>query len=175
VPVMTLENVARTCERVFQGMSQPNQPCQIDYDCIDSLICDKGLCGTPKMVSSGNGCANIGEFCPPAEFCSNMNSAKVYVCTKAQAKGQACGPGQPCDPTYRCMGTCVDKLGVGAPCNADDECSTGYCNPYVRTGEVRVCLGGLGFAFGSASCDAYMGTTTARMAPDAGASGDAGM
>jgi hypothetical protein len=86
--VMTLEAITRACERVFQGIAHANEPCQIDYDCDGDLVCDKGRCGTPHMVASGAGCANIGEFCPPAEYCSNASG--LYMCAKAQAKGANC-------------------------------------------------------------------------------------
>lgn len=169
VPIATLEAITQACERVFQGMAHANEACKVDYDCDGNLICDKGRCGAPRMVASGAGCANIGEFCPPAEYCTNASG--LYMCTKAQAKGAACSATQPCDPAFRCATTCVDKVPAGAACTSDDECTTRFCNPFVKPGQTRTCIPGLNFAVGSASCDAYAPTPGVPAAsPDAGAS-----
>jgi hypothetical protein len=61
-----LNDLANACERVFEGTAKANQDCAIDYDCQGDLICDKGRCGTRRVVAAGGGCADIHEVCQPA-------------------------------------------------------------------------------------------------------------
>jgi len=49
-------------------------------------------------------------------------------------------------------------MGLNMPCAEDDDCDTGYCDPYRST---RSCGVGLTFAAESLSCQAYT-------SPDAG-------
>jgi hypothetical protein len=150
----------KTCAQVFAGSGKANDACTVDLDCQPSLICDhnRKLCGALRPISSGGNCGNPGEVCPDTEYC--QPSTGFSICTKRQDKGAICSDAAPCLPTLRCeAGTCVDKVATSASCQSDDECQTGYCNPYPPAGASRTCALGLGFSLDSPSCNAYFGVT----------------
>jgi hypothetical protein len=157
----------KACARVFEGNAAATEACTVDFDCTKNLVCDKGRCGTARVVGSGGGCANFGEVCPAGEYCSNATG--FYLCTRRQAQGAACGAGQPCVEDLRCNGTCGPRLDSGATCAADDECKSAYCNAYPPAGSTRKCGAGLNFSEGSASCQAFMDPAATPPAADAGA------
>jgi len=171
----SLKAVDDICLRVFEGTTRAAEPCAADYDCTGPLICDKGRCGTEKLVAAGGGCANIGERCPKDEYCSNANPAALYLCAKRPGAGAACSETQPCSENFRCRTTCTARLDVGAECSGDDDCLSGYCNRYVLPGTTRTCGPGLTFSNQAPSCVAYMSPPTRGTSElsDAGASGDA--
>jgi hypothetical protein len=150
-----LAELDRVCARVFEGTAKASDACTADFDCQKGLVCDKGACGTPRVASSLGGCANVGESCPPGEYCSNINTTRQYFCTRRQGQGAACSDSQPCLEDLRCAGTCGPRLDTGMPCGADDECKLAYCNVYVPAGSPRTCGPGLAFAIGSPSCLAF--------------------
>ena len=117
------------------------------------------------MVGAGANCANPGEICQPTEYCRTADG--LSVCSARPDKGAACNGDLPCKPNLRCSETCVDKLAANAPCSADDDCLTGYCNPFPPSGAGRTCLPGLSFAPFAPTCDAYFGPSSTP-APDAG-------
>jgi hypothetical protein len=146
------------CSRAYQGTAMANEACTIDYECTGSLICDKGRCGTRELVAAGSGCANVGEICPKAEFCSN--SSGLYLCVQRQNKGAVCDAARPCFEQYFCTGTCVDRLPLGAGCLADEDCSSRYCSPSSRCGD------GLRFAEDAPSCVPYKRATSSDAGVD---------
>jgi hypothetical protein len=147
------------CLRVVEGSGVANARCSIDQDCRSPLVCDKSLCGPPRVVAAGANCANPGETCQPSEFCKPADG--IAVCSARADKGTACSAALPCKPNLRCDGsTCVDKLAANAACAGDDDCLSGYCNPYPPTGVGRTCLPGLSFAPFAPSCEAYFGPST---------------
>jgi hypothetical protein len=149
------------CGRVFQGIARARETCSVNFDCVGKLVCDKGLCGTPTTVSSGGGCANIGESCPKGEYCSMATG--LFFCTPKQKVGMPCSTAQPCTEGLRCRdGTCDVQLAAGENCLRDDDCQTGYCNPYVLPATPQKCTPGLGFAYQSPSCIAYMTSGPSR-------------
>ena len=154
-----LKTVDDTCARVFAGTAKATDSCAVDFDCTAGLICDKGRCGTERVVASMGGCANIGERCPAAEFCSNDNPSMIFLCARRVDQGGACALSHPCAPGLRCRSTCLVRLDNGGECSEDDDCTSGYCTRYVVK---RTCSLGLTFSPESASCVAYMG------APDSG-------
>ena len=162
ITAATFKGVDDTCARVFAGTAKALQPCSVDYDCADGLVCDKGACGTAKTVASGAGCANIGERCPQGEYCSDASTGHL-LCTKRQALGMPCAATQPCLEDLRCRSTCVQRLPDGMSCATSDDCVNGYCNPYL---DPPLCANGLTFAPQSPSCVAYTGAAAA----DAGGS-----
>ncbi len=156
--------LADVCGRVFQGIKRAGDDCVADPECTGNLICDKGRCGVPKVVSSLGGCANIGEECPRGEYCAL--SRALYMCVRRQDKGAACSVDVPCIEKFQCSGgACMDLLNDGTDCTVDTQCSSGYCNPYGS----RRCAAGLSFSPDSPSCLAYMGALTSQ---DAGAAAD---
>lgn len=154
VTAARLATLEQTCGRVHEGGGRAADPCAVDNDCEGDLVCDKGRCGTARVVAAGAGCANIGESCPRGEHCSDARG--VYSCVKRQDRGMLCGPAQPCLERYRCVGTCTERLAVGMPCLADDDCETRYCIPHVLPETPRTCGVGLSFSHQSPSCIAFM-------------------
>lgn len=155
-----LNAVDDACARVFEGLAKPAEACVHDYDCANGLICDKGRCGTEKIVASLGGCANIGERCPKGEYCSNATG--IFLCTKRMTEGTSCALSTPCAEELRCRNSCVRRLEIQGACLDDDDCLSGYCNRYVSN---RTCGVGLTFSPESPSCFAYMS------APDGGVAG----
>jgi hypothetical protein len=152
IPPSMLKAVDDTCARVFEGTARATEPCVLDYDCAGGLICDKGHCGTLRIVPSLSGCANIGERCPANEFCTNDNPSMIFLCVRRLDQGAPCSLSRPCAEGLRCRNTCVPKLAQGV-CTADDDCQSGYCNRYLTE---RTCGVGLSFSPQSPSCIAYM-------------------
>lgn len=148
-----LKGVDDVCARVFAGTAKASDPCAADYDCAGSLICDKGHCGTLRVVGSLSGCANIGERCPPAEFCTNDNPNMIFMCLRRLDQGAPCSLSRPCAEGLRCRDTCIPKLDTQGQCAVDEDCQSGYCNRYVNN---RTCGLGLTFSPESPSCVAYM-------------------
>lgn len=147
--------------KVYRGTVRANGPCTTDAECLDGLTCDvaKFHCGTTKLVDPGAGCANIGETCrPPGFFCSNAIS--IWVCTSKVALGGACAdaapptPAIPCLENLRCSaGFCAMQLAFGEVCSVDQDCSSGFCEPYAG-----LCAQDVRFANGNPDCVAMGGT-----------------
>jgi hypothetical protein len=158
ISAQDLAALDKTCAQVFAGSGKANDACTVDLDCEPSLICDvnRKLCGALRMISSGGNCGNPGEVCPDTEYCKPATG--FSVCTKRQDKGAICSDVLPCLPTLRCeANACVEKIAQNEACQSDDQCQSGYCDPYPVSGMPRTCALGLGFARSSPSCDAYFG------------------
>ena len=146
------EAMQAICADVYRGAGAANGGCQTDVDCVSDLICDKGFCGTPKLVPLGAGCANIGEICAPGAFCSNASG--IWMCT-AKVGVQGDCTVSPCVESLRCAaGLCVSRLDTGLPCATDDDCTSGFCEPYAG-----LCAADVRFANGSAACAAMSANT----------------
>jgi hypothetical protein len=147
-----LTAVDQACARVYQGSAKALEPCQADNDCLGGLICDKGLCGTEKLVPAGSQCSNIGERCQPDEYCTVSSPNGPWRCLRRAAEDAMCSREVPCLPTLRCRTTCSKRLANGDECQADDDCLSNYCTRYVSR---RTCGTGLSFSPESPSCFAY--------------------
>jgi hypothetical protein len=134
------------CSQVFRGTSTANQACAVEVDCLGVLICDKGRCGTGKAVGANAGCANIGEYCPAGYYCGDAGG--VPFCTAKVSLGVACSDAVPCVESLRCSGgTCAATLGTGEVCASDQDCGSGFCEPFALR-----CATDVRFANGSAAC-----------------------
>jgi hypothetical protein len=143
----------QACGNVYRGTVMTNGPCQLDIDCLDGLICDKGRCGNAKVVGQGAQCANIGEICPQGFYCSMATG--IWVCTNKLNLGGACTD-SPCLEDLRCAaGLCSVQLGIGEDCTFDQDCSTGFCEPYAGK-----CAQDVGFAYGNPACVAKGGSSS---------------
>ena len=147
--------------RVYRGTVQANGPCASDAECLDGLTCDaaKFYCGTTKLVDPGAGCANIGETCrPPGYFCNKVGG--IYVCTSKVGLGGACADASPPSPAIPCLenlrcsaGFCAMQLDYGQDCTVDQDCSSGFCEPYAA-----VCALDVRFANRNPDCLVMGGT-----------------
>jgi hypothetical protein len=141
----------RTCARIFHGPANLNEKCAADLDCTGSLVCDipKQRCGNRIEVGPGKGCANVGESCSQGFTC--LLSDGVYMCVAKASKGTPCTSDESCLEALRCAGgVCADGLGVGYACQADENCATGFCEPYALK-----CGADIRFAPGSPACQAF--------------------
>jgi hypothetical protein len=140
-----------TCANVYRGVATTNGSCQVDVDCLNDLICDKGYCGTYKLVSEVSGCANIGETCPPGYYCST--GAGVWMCAVRVGLQGGCIANIPCMEELRCAGgLCLARLGTGEACLAHSDCTSGFCEPYLRK-----CMNDIRFGPSSPVCIAMGG------------------
>jgi hypothetical protein len=153
-----LHKMNEDCRGVYRGRKLVNEACGADEDCATGLICDSGKvvgsgrCGAKKVVSQGGGCANIGEVCPPGSYCGSATG--VPVCQNKLELGLSCGESAPCLETLRCSGgTCVAQLGYGDPCAVDQDCASGFCEPYAHK-----CADDVRFADRTPACLAMAGT-----------------
>ena len=138
------------CNNVYRGTTLANGPCSSDAVCLNGLICDKLHCGTALMVAQGAGCANTGETCPQGFYCGD--SAGVLLCVTKAGPGGTCTD-VPCSENLRCSGgVCATQLGIGEDCAVDQDCSSGFCEPYAAK-----CAQDVRFANGSAACIAMSG------------------
>jgi len=157
-------SIGTACKRVFQGSAGANEPCTVDEDCEDSLICDKGLCGTAQMVRAESACANIGEYCPGGYFCSGGSGNEIWLCTVRNSANSACDGTAPCMETLRCAsGVCTARLAIGLSCEMDSDCSSGFCEPFAQK-----CGTDVRFADGTPACQAYEGNAPTSGGVDAG-------
>jgi hypothetical protein len=143
--------------RVYRGTILANAPCPSDADCLDGLICDKGYCGTAQVVAQGAQCANIGETCPTGFYCSMATG--IWVCTSKVTLGGACTdaisptPAISCLENLRCAaGVCSMKLDFGEACSVNQDCGSGFCEPYAFK-----CALDIRFANGNIDCQAMGG------------------
>jgi hypothetical protein len=146
------------CGRVYEGSAGSNDSCMADADCKGPLICDKRRCGELKMVAANANCGNPGERCPAEQYCKQGDG--FFSCTARNAAGAVCSINAECTEDLRCRGTaCIAKLPLDSECSRDDDCVSGYCDPYPPAGRPRTCATGLNFARFSPSCDGYFGAT----------------
>ena len=143
-----IASIDNACANVYRGTKALDRPCEVDVDCLDGYICDKGFCGRAKVVAQGQGCANVGEICPQGSYCSG--AAPVSLCVSKGSLGATCDDSAPCLETLRCeSGACAVQLGVGFACSVDQDCDTGFCEPYAK-----LCANDVRFANNSAACTA---------------------
>lgn len=152
-----VQDLASTCDQVYRGVTVAGQVCTVDEDCVAGLICDhgktpdSGRCGTPTVVLQGGGCANIGELCPTGSYCALVNG--LWSCQAKVTLGGACDASTPCLENLRCAGAvCAAQLDIGEPCTADQDCVSGFCEPYAQK-----CAADVRYANGSAACVAMSG------------------
>ncbi len=152
IPAADFQAMNEVCSEVYRGTKVANASCAGDAECISGLICDKGHCGTAAVVAPGAGCANIGETCPQGFYCSGASG--IWVCASKVATGVACDDALPCLENLRCVaGVCTARLGIGEDCTLDQDCSSGFCEPYALK-----CALELRFASGNVDCMAMGGS-----------------
>ena len=153
--VLDYQSMIQARDKVYRGTAAINAPCpnNDDADCIDGLVCDKGYCGTAKMVSQGGaGCANIGEYCSLGYYCTEASG--VYSCATKVGLGGACSAVVPCLENLRCLdNVCTAQAEIGMACSVDQDCNSGFCHPYAGK-----CAKDIRFADGSAACLALSGS-----------------
>lgn len=123
------------CSRTFEGLAKANEACTVDLDCVSPLVCDKGVCGTTRVVAANAPCSNPGEVCPATQSCTRNATTGFFACAARAALGSACSATALCAETLRCSGgLCQERLGMGAACVSHDDCqSTLLCNPLTST------------------------------------------
>jgi hypothetical protein len=132
-------------DNVYRGTISANGVCAVNADCLDGLICDKQYCGKEKIVAQGAGCANIGETCSPGSYCSSATG--VWMCVSKIVFGGSCGA-SPCLEDLHCAGgVCAAQLGFGELCTVDQDCDSGFCEPYAAK-----CALDVQFSNNSAAC-----------------------
>ncbi len=141
-------SLRQVCARSFEGMVAINEACTGDLDCTNGLICDKGVCGTSKLVAAGGACSNPGEVCGVGQFCVRQPTT-FWACSARLAQGAACDASNRCLENLRCSaGTCQPALAASEACTADADCASPLiCDPVQSK-----CSGSVNFSF---SCVGY--------------------
>lgn len=123
-------SLRQVCARAFEGMVAINEACAGDLDCTNGLVCDKGVCGTLKVVAAGAPCSNPGEVCGMGQFCV-LQPTSFWACSARLAQGAACDANNRCLESLRCSeGTCQPALGASEACAADADCAAPLiCDP----------------------------------------------
>ncbi|HJX54400.1 MAG TPA: hypothetical protein VJ801_16660 [Polyangia bacterium] len=161
IDASNFRSIDTACERVFHGSARANDVCLVNADCSGTLKCDKGRCGSLRQVDPGAGCANIGEYCPQGYYCGSASG--VWMCTARPGPGAECTPEVPCVENLRCdNGTCADRLALALACQADGECASAFCEPFVMK-----CGTGVRFAEESSACLAYQPSVAVPVGQDA--------
>jgi hypothetical protein len=110
-----------TCESVYQGNIQANEPCTSDFDCANGNVCAPSnggskvtVCAPPINVADGESCGSAGSVCPSGDACV-ANKLGEYLCEASSAS----------------LG------GKDAPCTSDLQCdpsTAGFCDIYAPKG-----------------------------------------
>ncbi len=152
------EAVMHVCDLVYRGLNQANQPCAVEADCVDGLICDTGggknLCGVKTQVLQGAGCGNAGEICPVGYYCGTSATTRALTCQTKVGLGGACSDAVPCLENLRCSANvCIAQSDYGEDCTVDQDCSSGFCEPFAF-----LCGDDIRFANGNPACLAMGGS-----------------
>jgi len=138
------------CATVYRGAGAADAPCLADADCASDLVCDKGHCGTYRLVAQGAGCSDAGESCPAGYYCSNAGAS--WTCAARAGLQETCAT-SPCLESLRCVDSfCSTRLALGQLCQSDGDCTSGFCEPYLGK-----CTSDIRFAIGGAACIAMGG------------------
>jgi hypothetical protein len=144
-------SMAYVCSRVFLGGAGKNAACGDDNDCASGRICaavapssSAKVCADQSVRGESDFCADPGAVCGDGLYCSTAQGAAQ--CKRMKAEGEACGQALPCAAGLRCdvSNACQKRLGPGAPCTSDADCSDAA--PYCDKGAGSVCDAGLSFA-----------------------------
>lgn len=142
------------CSR--QGLCSPlaarAQPCRLDAHCDHGLACigatelQDGVCRALPLLGEScpyTRCAELGATCNSAEICVPIGLPGTPCTTGSDCSPfTVCGPsglcidvprlGEPCG--FECAGeawcsngTCIEPLENAAPCSADNQCASLYC------------------------------------------------
>ena len=110
-------------------------------DLMNNFICVNDTCTEAQFTSqAGDACGSNGVLCEGDLVCPIHTGGGMTQCTSAKLAGERCMvlDGQAyimtgCVPTANCEmneqneGTCVAKVGVGEPCEDDDNCLSSSC------------------------------------------------
>jgi hypothetical protein len=116
-------SVVTVCERVFGGSKAERDPCANTFECSGALICDS-VCAVQETVGLNGGCANAGQVCDKGLYCQASGGTGKRFCVAKNKLNDSCGATNPCSEAFRCLtGSCVDRVTVGNPCDADSDCA----------------------------------------------------
>ena len=124
------------CNRVFEGSIDKSQPCELDFQCKGSMVCDKGVCAAEVERKEGEGCNNAGETCAKGTYCKL--EGQLRYCRPRLTTDALCSDTDLCKEDLRCAGTCKPKFGVGQPCASTEECVAG--TSCTLQGSARTCI-----------------------------------
>jgi hypothetical protein len=139
-------------QRTCTPLSGRGEPCRVDANCAYGFACigasdvQDGACRAMPLLGEScpyMRCAEIGALCNGASLCVPIGLPGATCMTDADCSPLAlCGPanlctevpqlGQPC--SFSCaseawcsQGTCIAPLENKAPCTADNQCASLYC------------------------------------------------
>lgn len=139
-------------QRTCTPLAGRGQPCRLDAHCESGLACigaselQDGACRALPLLGEScpyMRCAELGAMCNSASLCVPVGLPGAPCATDADCSlFTLCGPsnlcidvprlGEPCDFTcageaWCSQGTCVAPLENTAPCTADNQCASLYC------------------------------------------------
>ena len=144
-----------TCKEKTAG---PEPECAEDAECGEDEVCKDGSCEVPEIMGECNDnshCENnqacIDHICVTNEGeclsdsdCSNDPENSVCMpdgnCGHWVGLGDMCGIQAYCEEGYECIGTCYEKLDVGADCTEGDSLHVceGEDGRYCYDGKCRI-------------------------------------
>jgi hypothetical protein len=151
IAIAKLRVLDETCNRVYHGNHQRNEPCTRDNDCQRGLVCAGGRVCSPTPSgppSASSSCRQIA--CPAEHYCDDLTG----TCRPLATRGQSCATGY-CLRELRCRAEiCVDPSPLGSGCERDYDCAPphSFCSPYTAR-----CADGVQFSPGSFACEAQAG------------------
>lgn len=148
------------CERVFAGSKPANTPCQSNYECDGTMICDKTVCATKVDTAVGSACGDPGKVCSKGAYCAAQGPNKFCVAKKGE--NDICQTDSPCKEDLRCVGaggggtggSCKPRVGVGEKCNSDGDCAASA--PFCDASNQNTCR--VKFQVGTKACKDFGGS-----------------
>jgi hypothetical protein len=151
-----IEDDYEACLPVFSRGGGEGSVCTTDIDCDTAadLRCvvkgtpAQGACYVPVEAAGGDECIEADTLCADTHYCDGSN------CLTRKSAGAACSDTILCGVDLKCEAlTCVEKLGGGETCTADEDCQ-GFC--ILTAGETTgTCAGKIVLAISSQTCDAF--------------------
>ena len=183
----TIQNYTQVCAKVFPGTVTQGNACQSNLDCVNAAdVCAaapgvQAVCATPTPKQVNDICADPGDECPVNSYCAAQNGGSPR-CVSSQTTNQPCSASQPCDSNDQCVsGVCQPLSSQGEACSASTNCGTTpsgqqmFCDLYTDPqAPTPVCVTSLTFARGSVDCLGIEGQGTTGTGSSSGSTSSSG-
>lgn len=157
--LLTVKQAAAPCDALVKGPGGAAATCLRNTDCdtVAGLRCltkgDQSMCGKPEERTGGQSCSGPSQVCASGYYCDASHGS---YCLEAAGENESCSASVPCKPGFHCAGLpdqeqCQPQLGVGEPCQQDDECKGGICQ--ASSAASAVCVDAVILRVGDPLCE----------------------